>query len=94
MVTQFPALGAKYIYDNENDGVYGKFVIDPIREPKGYIKNFEIPCKYNWESKEFKRVEDLEKKPVKEQETSKTSEVSKEPPKEGEIQIDTQEISN
>jgi hypothetical protein len=94
MVTQFPALGAKYIYDNENDGVYGKFVIDPIREPKGYIKNFEIPCKYNWESKEFKRVEDLEKKPVKEQETSKTPKVSKEPQKEGEIQIDTQEISN
>jgi hypothetical protein len=94
MVTQFPALGAKYIYDNENDGAYGKFVVDPIREPKGYIKNFEIPCHYDWSSKEFKRVEDLEKKDIKKQEDSKVPEAPKEPPKEGDTPIETQSITN
>ena len=99
MVTQFPALGAKYIYDNENDGTYGKFIVDPIREPRGYIKNFEIPCKYDWNSKEFKRVQDIQDKPIKEQpseETPKPSEtkVERVTPDDGDVQIDTQEISN
>lgn len=88
MVTQFPALGAKYIYDNENDGTYGKFCIDPIREPKGYIKNFEIPCIYNWDTKEFKRVDEVESKPIQKQETTDK------PKDDGDIDIETQEISN
>jgi hypothetical protein len=88
MLNQFPSLSARYIYDNENDGTYGKFIVDVIREPKAYIKNFEIPCKYNWETRIFKRVDELESKPIQEQETPKTES------KEGDVQIDTQEISN
>ena len=29
-------------------------VIDVIREPKLNIKTYEIPCQYNWETKELK----------------------------------------
>jgi hypothetical protein len=61
LIAQFPALGAKYIYDNEGDGEYGKFIIDPIRDPKIKIKSYEIPCFYNWETKELTRVDELEK---------------------------------
>ena len=43
----------RYIYDDERDGTYGKFVIDVIREPKGQMKSWEIPCKYNYETKWF-----------------------------------------
>ncbi len=60
LIAQFPALGAKYIYDNEGDGEYGKFIIDPIRDPKIKIKSYEIPCFYNWETKELTRVDELE----------------------------------
>jgi len=60
MVSQFPALSARYIYDNEDDGVYGKFKIDVIREPKLHIKTWEIPCYYNWEDKTLKRINEIE----------------------------------
>jgi len=56
-------LAVRYLYDDENDGTYGKFKVDVIREPKGQIKNFknwEIPCKYNESTKELKRIDELE----------------------------------
>jgi len=58
MVKQFPALATKYIYDTDGDGEYGKFQIEVIREPKLRIKSYEIPCKYNWESKELDMITD------------------------------------
>jgi len=58
MLMQFPSLASRYIYDNEQDGTYGKFLIDVIREPKGQIKSFEIPCKYNWDTKELIRIDE------------------------------------
>ncbi len=60
LVSQFPALSARYIYDNEGDGEYGKFIIDEIRDPKLKIKTYEIPCQYNWETKELKRIDEIE----------------------------------
>ncbi len=66
MCQQFPALSARYIYDNEEDGQYGQFKIDVIREPRLYnIKSYEIPCKYNWETKELKRVSEEEQDKLK-----------------------------
>jgi len=65
MATQFPAFATRYIYDDDNDGTYGKFKIDVIREPKGKIKNFknwEIPCFYNEQTKELKRIDELDSK--------------------------------
>ena len=59
MVSQFPSLSVRYIYEKDDDGTYGKFVIDEIREPKANIKTFEIPCKYNWKTKELKRIDEL-----------------------------------
>ncbi len=56
MVKQFPSLATKYIYDVEGDGEYGKFVIEVIREPKIRIKSYEIPCKYDWETKKLTMV--------------------------------------
>jgi len=60
LVNQFPALGAKYLYDNKGNGEYGKFIINPIRDPKIRAKIYEIPCKYDWETKELKRIIDIE----------------------------------
>jgi archaellum biogenesis ATPase FlaH len=88
LVMQFPALCVKYIYDDEKDGTYGKFVINAVRDPKSHIKTWEIACKYDWQTKLFLRIDELEKKEIKEQGSTK------ELPKDGEIQIDTQEISN
>lgn len=88
MITQFPALGAKYIYDNENDGLYGKFIIDPIREPKSQIKSFEIPCKYNWDTKELVRIDETQSLDTQ-TETKQQSEIKSE-----DIQIDEQEMKN
>jgi len=60
LVSQFPSLSTRYIYDNEGDGEYGKFIIDVIREPKLKIKTYEIPCFYNWEEKTLIRIDELE----------------------------------
>lgn len=60
MVMQFPALSARYIYDADDVGEFGKFIVDVIREPKLRIKSFEIPCKYNWTNKTLMRIEDQE----------------------------------
>jgi hypothetical protein len=60
MVKQFPSLACKYIYDNDDDGEYGKFKIEVIREPKLRIKSYEICCQYNWETKELKRIDEIE----------------------------------
>lgn len=61
MVSQFPSLSVRYIYDNEGDGEYGKFIIDVVREPKLKIKTYELPARYNWETKELKLIEETEK---------------------------------
>ena len=94
LVKQFPALCTKYLYDDINDGTYGKFIIDAVRDPKSHIKTWEVPCKYDWRTKLFLRVDEIQSK-EKEQESLENTEVPVDTPKEdGEIQIDTQEISN
>lgn len=60
MCKQFPALACRYFYDNKDDGEYGKFHIDEIREPKIKTKTYEIPCQYNWETKEVKTIEEVQ----------------------------------
>jgi hypothetical protein len=50
LVKQFPSLSARYIYDEEHDGTYGKFHIDVIRRPKRKMKFCQIPCVYNFET--------------------------------------------
>lgn len=61
MAMQFPSLAARYLYDDEKIGTYGKFIIDAVRDPKSYGKKiFEIPCKYNWATKELKRIDELD----------------------------------
>ena len=61
MAEQFPALACKYIYDDDEKGEYGKFKIPTIREPKIKIKSYEIPCHYNWQTKELRRIDELKK---------------------------------
>jgi hypothetical protein len=63
MVNQFPSLSARYLYDKEDDGTYGKWVIDVVREPKGNYKSRIIPCKYDFESKLLLKVEDVKTEP-------------------------------
>jgi hypothetical protein len=63
MAKQFPALAVRYMYDDERDGTYGKFVIDVIREPKGQMKSWEIPRRYSYETKLFERIDQIEKLP-------------------------------
>jgi len=60
MAMQFPALSTRYLYENEKDGTYGKFAIDVVREPKTYgSKIFELPCKYDWQTKLLQRIDEL-----------------------------------
>lgn len=65
MVNQFPALSARYLYDTEDSGEFGKFQIDKMREPKVRTKSYEICCRYNWETKELKRVDEWQKEEEK-----------------------------
>jgi len=60
MIGQFPALLCKYLYENENDGSVTKFQITDVREAKMKGKVFEIPCKYDWETKLVKRIDEIE----------------------------------
>jgi len=58
MANQFPSLSAKYIYDKDDDGEFGKFEIKVVREPKLNNKWEAIPCKYDWETKLLTKIED------------------------------------
>jgi len=57
LVKQFPSFACRYIYDNESSGEYGKFKIDKIREAKIRIKSYELPARYNWETKKLSRID-------------------------------------
>lgn len=61
LVKQFPALVSRYIYDNEDDGEYGYFYIDKLRDSKTKQKFAKIPCQYDWETKILKRIDEIEK---------------------------------
>lgn len=59
MISMFPAFVSRYMYDNEDDGTTGYFKIDYIREPKIRGKTCKIPCVYNRETKELKRIDEI-----------------------------------
>lgn len=61
LVKQFPAFACRYVYDNTGDGEYGKFIVDKARDPKIKTSYIEIPCHYDWSTKELERVEDYQK---------------------------------
>jgi hypothetical protein len=46
MVAQYPALAARYSYDDDT-GLLGKWTVKPIREPKTHMKSTNIACKYD-----------------------------------------------
>ena len=56
LVKQFPSFACRYIYDNTDSGEYGRFEIDKAREPKIKAYNKQLPCLYNWETKELKLI--------------------------------------
>jgi hypothetical protein len=62
MAMQFPALSARYIYDTEDDGEYGQFKVDVVREPKIKIKTYNVPCHYDWETKRLETTENWQKR--------------------------------
>lgn len=63
MIAFFPAFVCRYFYDKDSEGkdtpTQGKFVIDYMRESKKYVKKWEIPCRYSWETKRLTRVDEL-----------------------------------
>lgn len=75
MVNQFPAYAARYLYDEDSNGASGYWQIDKIRESKRNNKGKTIPCRYDWESKTLRRIDELpefstiNKQPVKKEET-------------------------
>lgn len=57
MIRQRPALAAKYLYESE-DGTLGKFKLCEIRDSKVKGKQFDIPTRYNWDTKEVLRLDE------------------------------------
>ncbi|HED05894.1 MAG TPA: hypothetical protein ENI61_04325 [Ignavibacteria bacterium] len=57
MIRQRPALAAKYLYESE-DGSIGKFKITDVRDSKVKGKTFDIPTKYDWDTKEVVRLDE------------------------------------
>jgi hypothetical protein len=60
LISQYPALISRYLYIDPNDGSKTKFVIDYAREAKSRNKKGEIPCVYDFDTKEVKMLEELE----------------------------------
>jgi hypothetical protein len=59
MIAMFPALLAKYLYKNEDDGVDGYFSVEYMRESKTHKKKDQIHCKYDWDSRELLRLDEI-----------------------------------
>ena len=58
MIGQYPSVLAKYVHESK-DGIYTKFVFEKIREPKIQGGRIEVPCVYDWSTKQVKLVEEL-----------------------------------
>jgi len=59
LLAQYPALVCKYVYEAEDDGLYTKFQITELRDGKIKGKVFDVPCKYDWHTKEVNTIEEL-----------------------------------
>ena len=59
LVRQFPSFACKYLYVNEEDGTYTEFKVTDVRDSKINKKFFSIPCKYDWDTKEVKTIEEI-----------------------------------
>lgn len=59
MIAMFPALVAKYFYKNEEVGDDGYFDIEYMREAKTKRKKEQIHCKYDWDSRELLRLDEI-----------------------------------
>ena len=59
MIRQRPSVAAKYLYDAEQDGTNTQFVITEIRAPRVKGKQFNIPCVYDFATKEIKRLDEI-----------------------------------
>lgn len=59
MIKQFPAMAARYFYDDEKDGTTGSWFVDAIREGKDNVKTTKIACKYDWTTKIHNRVDEI-----------------------------------
>ena len=60
MITNFPAMAGRYVYNNEDDGTFGRWDVDVTREPKENFKKKSIECVYNFESKELLRLDEAQ----------------------------------
>lgn len=60
MVEQFPALAAKYLYDKEADGTYGKWMVEAVREPRYKTKKVAIPCLYDFGTRILTPMDELQ----------------------------------
>jgi len=60
LIGQIPAILCKYLYENETDGTFTYFDVCNVRDAKRKGKNFKIPCRYNWDTKEVFRLDELE----------------------------------
>jgi len=58
-IGQFPALLAKYVYNNE-EGTDTQFLVRNVRDAKIRKKQFPIPCVYDWETHLVKTVDEIE----------------------------------
>jgi len=58
-IAQFPAMVARYLYEDEI-GENTKFIIDQARDAKVRGKKWEIVCKYDWDTKLVKTIEEIE----------------------------------
>ncbi len=55
----FAVLVTKYIYDDDSDGSSGYFEIGKVRDRICKKRISKIPCKFNWETKELTRVDEI-----------------------------------
>jgi hypothetical protein len=60
LIGQVPAILCKYLYEDEKDGTFTYFDVCAVRDPKLKGKKFKIPCRYNWDTKEVHRLDELE----------------------------------
>jgi hypothetical protein len=73
-IGQFPALLSRYLYEDES-GENTKFAIDSMRDPLIKGKKWQIPCRYDWDTKIVDTVADLQGDTIKEEDKTTEEEV-------------------
>ncbi len=56
LIKSFASFAARYKYNNPNEGIEGRWIIDKMRDPVGHNQTDYVDCKFDFDTRELKVI--------------------------------------